>query len=474
MLGFGSLEETTEKEGAQMKRSFQRLYVVGFLAILILSGVVTADPMEPTPLVSPTMRPLRPDYISNWYIYNDANTDGILNPGDQQINIMDNWWTTVSSGTNHTSMKNDAAGRVNTSPMNHASDLTGDPTDSYWLPRQNRELHFYMSYSQMDNNSASNYQQYLDVPGFEGYGDFMAESHKYTNGWNMGWVINDYNNALPKGTVAQDFDMDIYVHDGQQLTGEWLSNPQVTGSNHMSDLSMDSAGNRVPPKWNDVTKTYDAAANQEYIDFYQNSVNPGFSAADILAIGQSMEVHEENPYGSYVDNSSIWDNGTGRTPNEIKANLTDDEGNPYTYDDAFFNRINVYENESVGGVIAGLSGYDNYDPEINNWGDQQVIRIDLAQNALSQLDEIVMYDFGYAPGSGQLTPIEIIFGVVFYNGEYRIWYDFENDGFEVTDLMPENRIYIARVDITPEPLSMAILSLGGLGLMKIRSRRNRV
>ncbi len=462
-----------------MKCSMCRRNAIGVMAVavLLLCTIATASPIEPTPIVDPLMRPLRSNYISNWYIYNDANTDGILNPGDTLINQMDNWWSTVSSGTQHTSMKNDAAGRVNTSPMNHSSDLTGNAADSYWLPRANRSMSFYMSYSQMDNNSAANYQQYADVPGFENYGNFMAERHGQSSGWNLGWCINDYDNTKPLGTVAQEFDMDIYVHDGKSPANEteWISNPHVSGSNHISDLSMDKWGNRVTPIWNETTKTYDAASNQEYIKFYQNSVDPTFSGADILAIGQSMEVHEENPYGSYVNNASIWNYGTGRTPNEIKANLTDDEGNPYTYDDAFFNRINVYENESVGGVIAGLSGYDNYDPEVNNWGDQQVIRIDLAQNALAQLDEIVMWDFGYAPGSGQLTPVEIVFGVIYdaLADYYYIWYDYGNDGFDVGDILAENRIYIARVDIAPEPLTMAILALGGVGLISQRIRRKK-
>jgi hypothetical protein len=84
-----------------------------------------------------------------------------------------------------------------------------------------------------------------------------------------------------------------------------------------------------------------------------------------------------------------------------------------------------------------------------------------------------MYDFGYDPAAGQVSPIEIVFGVVFYNGEYRIYYDYAGDGFDVGDLLAENRIYIAQVDIAPEPLTVALLGLGGLGLLRSRIRRKR-
>lgn len=439
-----------------------------FLAVLSLAvvcGIAVASPVEPTP--STQLRALRPDYIRSWYIYCDQETNGILDPGDRMVNVMDNWWSTVSSGTQHTSVKN--GNRVNTAPMNHA--VTDNAENNYWLPRANRELHFYMSYSQMDNNSIANFQSWVDPAEFPGYANFMAERHGDADGWHLGWVINDYTLAEDKGPSLGNFDMDIFVHNGRANTGEWISNPQVSSSNHISDLCMDHAGNRVTPKWNDATMAYDAAANANYIAYYQNTVNPAFSGSDITTIANSMEIHERNPYGTgpnvyngYLD---------PKTPQWVLDNLVDHAGNPYTYDDAFTQRSELFQDESIGGVIAGLAGLTNYDPQLNNWGDQQVVRIDLGQDALSQLDRVVMYDFGYAPGSGQITPIEIVFGVVNYNGLFRLWYDFDGDSFfDVEELMPDNRIYIAQVDIAPEPLSLAVLGLGGLALA-LKNRRSR-
>jgi hypothetical protein len=463
------------------------------IAILTVSTSALADTIEyrsvPTEVNYLRGKADRPsgDAVSNWYIYADTQLDGILNPGDSHLNTFNNWWTTVSSGTCNGANRDGA--QVNTAPQNHA---TGNAADNVWIPRGDRSLQFYMSYSQMDNGTVAEYMNKYNAT-MPNYAQFISDRHKDTDGWNLGWVINDYE-RFQKGEKLGDFDMDVFVHNGkiqntpEAAEGTWFSNPQVTASNHMSDLSVDPGpfgGNRIPPKWNEDTKSYDYGVggnttNHSYLDWY-NDPDPaatGFSPKplnpiDILTIGQSMEVSEENPTGSTVNDDSVWSFGSERTPSETQALLG------YSYQDAFFARHELYENESVGGCIAGLSGYDQYDPEdpYGTYADQQVIRIDLGQEALAQLDNIVIYDFGFDPDASQdrYPPVAIMFGIYDDGGYLRIFYDPNGNG--VLDsgeiFMPENRIYIARVDMTPEPMTLALLGFGGLGLLKMRSWRKR-
>lgn len=471
------------------------MIAVGVLMVIAgFVGILRADPVpiyEPSQILKDYMREVgdHPDgYLRNWYIYADTKTDGILDPDDLKMDTMKNWWTTVSSGTTHSDI-NFFNGTVVSAPMSHVevgSDPSKKAENSYAIPLAPRTLQFYMSYSQMDNNSGSNYEKYTDI---QKYNDFLSERHGDTDGWNLGWVINNYAGyGVAKGDPLGNSDMDIFVHNGKSAPGatEWISNPSVSSSNHMSDLSSDPNSNppydRVTVKWNDTTMAYDAAANQKYIAWYRN-VNPGFNDGndDIGDIGDSMDVQERNPswklttpnlYSGYLD---------PKDPRWVYENLKDDTGiAPYVYDDAFTQRSAVFEDESIGGVIAGLAGYTNYNTEDNNWGDQQVIRIDLAQNTLELVDKIIFYDFGFYTGLGasQVSPVQIVFGVMTdpTSGLRVVFFDLNKDGvFNGDDyLMPENRIYIAQVEnMVPEPMTLALLGVGGLGLLKIRSRRKR-
>ncbi|MBN1554580.1 MAG: hypothetical protein JXA11_07525 [Phycisphaerae bacterium] len=458
---------------------------VGLLMLVCFSFAVQAAMEVPEPYPEPMRQPrggfpLTSQTIQSWHVYvedtrpeGEANY-GILNPGDHEIGIMDNWWTAVSSGTQHTSIRSTDGLRVNSTPYNHASDSTTG-ADNYWLDTADRELHFYMTYSQMDNNTVAEYSNWTSGnPPTNDYGKYMAERHATTDGWALGWSINKYVNGLPMTKIG-DYDMDIFVHNGKGvvLDGDevYISDPQITSSNHISELAVDTQGNRLPTKWNESTMAYDAAANPQYMNYH------GKSAQDIEDIGDSMEVHERNPYGtgpnvygSYIDD---------RTPQWVLDNLVDDEGDPYTYDDAFTQRSDLFLCESIGGVIAGLAGYDEYNPERNNWGDQQVIRIDLGQDALEELDKIVLYDFGYYTGNpadpdGQVDPTEIVFYVDWIGGQFCIWYDEDGNGEydeEVDLLLPDNRIYIAQVTINPIPEPTSLMTLGSLGLLGLLKRK---
>jgi len=201
----------------------------------------------------------------------------------------------------------------------------------------------------------------------------------------------------------------------------------------------------------------------------------GLSAADLNDIVNSMELREYEPYGLGAG-EVIWPN---RRPSEILANLTDHKGDPYTYLDAFLERALYHDGASDGGVIAGLAGQSFYDHQINNWGDQQVIRIDISQETLASgdpstngnIEKIIFWDFG-DPGTGdQINPTPIIFYVDMTQtiAHGQIYWQDPVSGNKIW--FPENRIYIAQV--VPEPGSLSLILIGSVGIILIRRRRRR-
>jgi hypothetical protein len=463
-----------------MKRSKTniRILLIALMLTFISSGAM-AQQVEPTP--EGAYRELRSDYLKNWYVYADTNTDGILNPGDRNVGAIQNWWTTVSSGTQHNLNEgpyqpgNYTFGDdVPSAPMSYADH--GYASKNVWLPRKEDRLGFYMSYSQSDNNTQNFWHSMRGDgtnPWLTSLSDYYKEKYEGTNGWALGWIVNDIK-RLQDGSIDPDSSpagtllMDIMVHKGAGTYdyGDWgqsISNPQVTQSNDISSIAKDPYnGLRYPVKFNDATGQYDPLANLERMDWWTANGDT-LTAADIAAIATSMDVKERQAMSAWLD--AIYPD---KTPQEILNDLG------YEYEDAFSERSIYANNSTDGGVIGGLSGYNEYNHDDNNWADQQVIRIDLSDVSLHDITEVAFYDFGYAPGSSQLVPMELVLNV---DDTGTLFFDANGDDlFNAADgdiYFPENRIYIGMVgEMLPEPGMMALLGAGGVGLL-MKRRRNR-
>ena len=442
--------------------------------VLAIGQSVYASPSEPTEV--PYYHPLPADagHIQSWYIYNDSNTDGILNPGDTSIDAMDNWWTTVSSHTQHNYESGPYGGGFDydpvtqdmpSGPMNFATSSlpAGHPDKNnssynYWLPMASNEIHFYMSYSQHDNDVSSNVSE---------------------NEWSLGWVTNTINKVngqyVYDDTFGGNVEMDIFVHNGRPAPiqvsdfGYYIpsESPMVSMSNDISHLAY-SNGQWRPPEFEEMTlgDPYNSLSsfNADYM------AARGLTTSDFDEIVDSMELKEVRSQSD----TFIYD---ARSPNAIAGNpfdhtddIVDHNGNAYRYQDAFQERSTYVTSTSDGGVISGLFGTNEYDPLLNNWGDQQVIRIDISPETLmagaeaGNITKIIFYDFGFDDAAGQVSPREIILwaedGELFALGAHgeRIYF-------------PENRIYIAQSEIIAEPASMALLAAGSFMMIFRRRRR---
>jgi hypothetical protein len=462
------------------------------LTLLVIAGPAAADPLEPTPYVG--HRDLRDDYVKPWYIYNDSKLDGILNPGDTEIRSFNNWWTPVSAASQMNYKPGPYAGGTTydlatdgdqpVAPNNY-SNVNDANSELYWLPRKKNTLEFFMTYAQFDNFDFASAQEQSNYDGY------TTASNMNKNGWAFSWVAHDLttdaNGSVVKDmTPAGSVDMDIYVHNGGGIHdvsnfGTSRSDPQVTLSSDISHLSYDPVdpGNPWddewrPPHFEQALGEYDSNSllNQMYIS------RLGITSTEFQQIVDSMEMREWDAYDIAMAVAAL---DANRTPGQILATLTDHAGNPYTYDDAFTVRSDFAESTTDGGTIAGLAGQSTYDPNEGNWGDQQVIRIDLGESILADgsISEIVFFDFGDSDSttwgtstSDQVNPEQITFGVdlsysyehgqVYYElpGGDRIWF-------------PENRLYIAQApQVVPEPATMAMLSAGA-GLCLLRRRRRK-
>jgi len=462
------------------------------LGLLVVQASSFGGLLEPDP--DPASRDLRPDYVKTWYIFNDSVTNGILAPGDTHIETFKNWWTPVSAHTQHNMcmgpLGNNQVTFANdqpSGPMNYRS--TTNASENYWLQRDKNSINFYMTFSQYDNNDWATYDPGHPDPN----GNVIATQRNYErNGYALGWVIHELtmdangnygNDESPAGSVK----MDIFVHYGLDPNGSYVdgngvvqasrSDPQVSMSNDIDANARDfltAGGQRQPPDYdgtpdaNGFDKGYTWALNQ--LRFELN----GHGQASFDGTVNSMEVYEVDPNGLGAGDVIVPD----KRPSEILNSLN------YVYEDAYLERNpddpnagSVYVNDSTdGGVIAGLSGYDEYNHEQNNWEDQQVIRIDIAEETIKDgnITAIRFFDFGDSspgdPNTQQTDPREIVFGVdanqTFAHGQ--IYFD---SGAGLV-WFPENRIYIARVTV-PEPTALAVLAVGTALLAARRRRRSR-
>jgi hypothetical protein len=455
------------------------LYAIVFALVALAFAVpfALADatvPHEPTP--EPTYRALRSDYVRQWTIFNDTQTDGVLNPGDTRVETFANWWSPVSSHSSSTYRDHQNVGPghdLTSAPMNWAT-YTLDPSDpnrnnpdfNYWLPREQHTMSFYMTYSQFDNNDWAT-TNYGDTPLTQ---QIVRQRNLHRNGWALGWVANDYNYQATSSDYTGSIAMDVYVHDGKLDTniqgfGPSLSNPHVGMSNDVDYATgldhVGSDGGFHPAEFDESTQSYSWAQNQLRMEAN------GLNATDLDTLANSMEVKESDPY------NLIGAPLSARTPSAILAGGPKaPDGSDYTYGDAFQARQSFPSFATDGGVISGLGGFDAYDSELNNWADQQVIRIDVDPQMLLEggIDKLVFYDFGGSdPGSttsDQVDPRMLVFyaddlGNLFYDGPAgRVYF-------------PENRIFIAMVNQIPEPASLALLCLGGAVVMFRRSKSKR-
>ena len=475
------------------------LHAVAIAGIVCALSVQTALATLAEPVPRADWRDLRPGAVKAWYIFSDANSihgqvNGILDPGDKLVASFKNWWTPVSASTQH-NYTDGPYGAYNefyrtgnpnqdmpSGPMNFAS-ATTPGAENYWLPRMKNAVQFYMTHSQFDNNDWGG--GFTDGQSGD-VATILQQRNVNRNGWALGWLTNDLTqdasgHYVSDQTVGGKVKMDVFVHDGKNV-GTYVdshgnvqatrSNPQVSLSNDVDNYAQDSyagGGQWHPPVYDD-TKVGGADKGYTWEDNRLRFEHNGLIEAEFHSATASMEVFETDPYTLAAGDVVVGP----RRPDAIRASLTDGHGNAYTYDDAFLQRNPddldegaAYDKDSSdGGVIAGLGGYDYYNPfdldMANDWGEQQVIRIDFDPSVFQtydaegnptggSIDKVIFWDFGYAPGAGQLSPIPI--------------------ELDLSDLakFPDHRFYIAAV--IPEPATLSILATGALACLGDRRRR---
>ena len=354
---------------------------------------------------------------------------------------------------------------------------------------------------------------------------------------NAGGAGPDDNHNFGTNTSGQQvwYGPTPAVAPGAAYSGVSYSDPQVVQSNEMSLLARQADDLMLVADYRDelvinnpssqtgysyganpMGYAYTGLNKDKYLvgDDVFPAVDPMHlaSAAELTTVIDSMDVREVNSYRTTPGGGND-DLNTGGIINPIHvadtpqalldAGVKDGQGiDYYFYEDSFFVRDGLSDNgapwvegSTDGGVIAGLSGYDDYsqfyspvgapDPRLfSNWGEQQVIRIDfdkatfdmLAANGISK---IIFYDWGDPdPVTGQqakptLAAQQIVINV---DAAQNLYFDADGSGdLTAADILfPENRIYIAQVEHMPEPATMIILAIGGSALLaRRRSRRGR-
>ena len=338
----------------------------------------------------------------------------------------------------------------------------------------------------------------------------LALRNTYANGWALGWIVDDYDRSTQDGQVAGSVKMDVTIHNGKSNTPDTSSptvaglnsNPAVATSDDISIKALDKFGADMvngqiqPPNYTGADGAdigYDWSINEKRFTHPNN----GKTEADFNEVVNSMEFYETNPMNPTdpAGAASVDMIYANRTPSQIASTLTDGNGNSYLYQDAFLARNandrtqgTIYTNGTTdGGVLKGLGGYSYYDTndpnKVNDWGEQQVIRIDIDTSTFAEgnVERLIIWDFGNstpgADGTQQTDPIPLVlfvdltqtvaYGQIFYSA-----YDANGDPIGPRIYFPENRIYIATVGVVPEPVTMAMLAVGGMTLLLRRKNRS--
>ena len=335
------------------------------------------------------------------------------------------------------------------------------------------------------------------------------------------------NNSTAAATVYYPGQPNINVGDTYSTVSR--SEPQAVQSNDMDLLARQANNLMLVPDYRDEFKI-DAADPKGYTygasDGYDFAYNDGkyrvgdsvfptaaamhdATAGEFATVVNSMDVREVNSFATTLGGTDDLGGFTpingDHTPQKILSGPTavsDGLGNPYFYEDAFVQRDGATDNGSPwlegstdGGVIAGLSGFDEYsqyypggdnpDPTklLTHWGEQQVIRIDfdketfdLGTSGEDGIRKIAFYDWGAIDSNGQQLSANIVEIVINIDAATKDIY-FEKDGVAGMTagdiLFPDNIIYIAQVEHTPEPATMIMLTVGASGLLARRRRRRK-
>ena len=479
------------------------------------------------------VRDLRTDAVRTWHIFSDTVNDGILNPGDTRIAEFQNWWTPVSAATQHgheIGAPPAAGDEYPSTPIDHQANYTTNKVQG--LPQKAGTIGFYMTYSHVDN---ADYVSEFTNDGGTPPATLLQRNYE-RNGYAMGWLtgetVVDSAGAVALGTNTGNVKMDVFIHEGKSDNAPGgrdnnvffgagystvsRSDPQVVQSNDMNLRARQNDNMMLAPDYRDDSYISNPTSangvtyggNDGYVyagynggkylvdgDFNTATSTTLATEAQFDAVVASMDVREVNAYtnGATPQLNGIAPIHAADSPQALlNAGVTDGLGqNLYFYEDAFMQRdgsaggslndgAQWVEGSTDGGVIAGLSGYDDYsryfpgDPKLNtNWGDQQVIRIDFDKNsfdkdALVGISEIIFYDWGpIDPITGQQTnPIAITINVDANQDLY-----FDDNGTKI--YFPDNRIYIAQVGHAPEPASMIVLAAGASALLARRKRRQK-